>query len=99
SFQSTTLPSPSSRLPLRSCLYTARKIQPWLWKSAICVLSSCLLNSVVPTCCRKFTSRHLPRSVDPSGFRTCVRYASFADGSCCFSGYILSALISLSHQV
>ena len=33
-------PAASSRLPFRSCLKTARKTQPWPWKSANCVFLS-----------------------------------------------------------
>ena len=40
STSATTLPGAIEQLPLRSCLKTARKTQPWPWKSANCVCFS-----------------------------------------------------------
>ena len=57
----TTLSSASSRLPLRSRLKTARKTQPWPWKSANCVCSSLGFNSGVPTFSRNSRSDQRPR--------------------------------------
>ncbi len=97
SSSATTAPCASSRRPVRSCLNTARKFQPWPWKSANCVRLSCGLR--LDTSARNSRSDHLPRRAAPSGFARWISSRSSALRRGWRSGYRACPSTSLSHQV
>ena len=87
----------SSSLPCRSFLKTARKTQPWPWKSANCVCLAFGFRSATRS--RNAGSDQFPRAAASSGFDIIERVNSSAVGCFCFGGYISSPSVSSSHHM
>jgi len=97
SLSSMVLPASSSSRPSRSRLYTARKTQPWPWKSANCVFWALSLSP--ETSVRKLRSDQSPLRAAPSGLSCSMRARSEAESFLGSFGYMSWPSASLSHQV